>query len=240
MIDYSLYSRDLLLAVGWVVFALRGWLGWPCSPSFFSFFIYPFFGLTLPRRWLGGLRIASSSLLSPGHLPSSGIIGLFLSLICYQSTVVRYVSLAGSLFLHNLAIYFGQFVRLHPFSMSNARAILLILQVLISFVVLIIYGGRTCLHLSKGLVFIFYLLLYGVLPYWPSVPTPPSWLFAFWFSCDPISPSLTLLLRFLNREYDICYDCLLSCSPLFSLTPACYLLGFILSGQYDGDLPAYC
>jgi hypothetical protein len=68
---------------------------------------------------------------------------MFLFLICYQLTVV---SLDGSLFLQNLAIYFGQFVRLRPFSMSNARAILLILQVLISFVVLIIYGGRTCLH----------------------------------------------------------------------------------------------
>ena len=62
----------------------------------------------------------------------------------YQLTVVRRVSLAGSLFLHSMAIYFDQFARLHAFSMSNARAILPILPILLSFMVLItrLVGSR--------------------------------------------------------------------------------------------------
>ena len=77
-------------------------------------------------RYPSGLRIASSSLLSAGHLPSSDIIGQFLSPICYQLTVVG--SLAGSIFLQKIAIYFVQFVRLGhsqcpmpPLSCSSCR-----------------------------------------------------------------------------------------------------------------------
>ena len=152
----------------------------PSFPFFFFFFFLPSLCSRYPRRWLDGLRIASSCLRSPGHLPSPDIISLFLSLICYQLTVVRCVSLAGSLFLHNLAIYFGQFVRLYPFSMSNARAILRILQVLISFVVLIVYyRGRTYLYCKRVGIRILLAFL------WCSTvlavsPTPPAWLFAYW------------------------------------------------------------
>jgi hypothetical protein len=180
LIDYSLYSHDLVLAVGWVVSTLRGWLGWPCS-GFILFFS------------LGGAN-SFTCLLSAGHLRWSDIIGLFLSLICYQLTV-RCVFLAGLLFLHNFTIYFGQFVSLRPFSICNAEAILLIWQVLISFV-LIIYGGRTCLRCKGGLVFVFYLLLYGLLSYWPSRPYPARLALYFLVLLRSHLLSLALLLGF--------------------------------------------
>jgi hypothetical protein len=136
-LNSSLYPHDLVLAVGWVVVARRGWLGLAVLPRFlFFFFPVPVFALKLPQQ-LSGLRIASSSLLSAGHLPSSDIISLFHPLIFYQLTVVGCVSLAGPIFLHNVVIYFGQFVRLRLFSISNVRATSLILSKLRFFVVFI-------------------------------------------------------------------------------------------------------
>jgi hypothetical protein len=131
----------------------------------------------------GGLEIASSCFLLAGHLPSSDIIGLLRSSssTCYQLTVVRHVSFANSVFLHKLAIYFGQVARLRPYPMSSARAVWLILPVLMSSVLLIICGGPTS-TLGEGRAF-------GILPCFFTVRcsaalavlplTPPAWLFAF-------------------------------------------------------------
>jgi hypothetical protein len=73
-----------------------------------------------------------------------------------------------------------------PFSMSNVRAILLILPILLSFVVLVIYGGRTCLHCKRVGVRILLASLWcstvlAVCPY----PARLALCF-FCFSCDPI------------------------------------------------------
>jgi hypothetical protein len=104
-------------------------------------------------------------------------------------TVVRRVFLAGSLFLHNLPICFGQFVRLRPISRCDAEAVLLILQVLIFFPAFLLFMLAVLVYVAEGvLAFLFYLLFYGftmVLAV-SSLPRPLSSLI-FCFSCDPIS-----------------------------------------------------
>jgi hypothetical protein len=137
------------------------------------------------------LRIASSSFSWP---PPMVRYHRYLPLLIYQMTVPRCVPLASSLFLCNMTIYFGQFVRLRPFSMPNADLFcsscgFLFLTSFLLFIRETVL--RTCLLCKRGGIRILLASLrcstvLAVL----SLPRPP--LFAFYSSCNPVSPTPAL------------------------------------------------
>lgn len=132
--DYSSYSLSWSRLGSCLGRLCASWLAQVGRATLLPFLFCLIFVLTLLRRWLSRSRIASSSLPSAAtshHTHQPAPLPHLLSIDCY-----RLCSLVHSFFLHNMAGYFGLFIRLHTFATYNAWAICLVLPILLSFVAL--------------------------------------------------------------------------------------------------------
>jgi hypothetical protein len=161
-------------------------VGWAGSffPAFLSFVGFFFFGvscLSARDAPIVAERDANSFIhvrLPTSHDTISSASYSSSSIINHQLIVPPSVSLASSLFLHNMAIYLGQLVRLHPFSVSDALApyALSVSSCRFSFLSrFLLLRAAVLVHIIGGIgVGVFVCFFTYVRWHWSPVPTPPA------------------------------------------------------------------